>query len=59
MQRKLEYEIRLFFSEEDEGYIAVVENLKFDCVSAFGETQYDALRELADALENYEDADDD
>lgn len=40
----LPYEIHLFYSEEDEGYIATVHELP-GC-SAFGETPADALREI-------------
>jgi predicted RNase H-like HicB family nuclease len=52
--------IHLFFSEEDEGYIAKVLTLAADgktiledfiCISAFGKTPGEVLRELGDALE--------
>ena len=39
-----EYHINVFYSEEDEGYIADIPDLKF--CSAFGETPEDAVREL-------------
>jgi predicted RNase H-like HicB family nuclease len=38
------YNINIFFSEDDEGYIADMPDLKF--CSAFGKTPQDALREL-------------
>ena len=38
------YHINIFFSEEDEGYIADIPDLKY--CSAFGETPEDALREV-------------
>ncbi|MFM7424133.1 MAG: type II toxin-antitoxin system HicB family antitoxin [Elainella sp.] len=38
------YHINLFYSEEDEGYIADIPDLKF--CSAFGETLEIAVREL-------------
>lgn len=38
------YAIEIFYSEEDEGYIAVVPELP-DC-SAFGETEEEALEEI-------------
>ena len=38
------YHINVFYSEEDEGYIADIPDLKF--CSAFGETPEDAVREL-------------
>ncbi|MBI2345358.1 MAG: type II toxin-antitoxin system HicB family antitoxin [Deltaproteobacteria bacterium] len=41
---KLPYEIHIFYSEEDEGYIATVHELS-GC-SAFGETQEEALNEV-------------
>jgi predicted RNase H-like HicB family nuclease len=39
-----DYHINIFYSEEDEGYIAHIPDLKF--CSAFGETPIEALREL-------------
>jgi len=39
-----DYHINIFYSEEDEGYIADIPDLKF--CSAFGETPEEALREL-------------
>ncbi|WP_346297597.1 type II toxin-antitoxin system HicB family antitoxin [Geoglobus acetivorans] len=44
-----EYTIGIFYSEEDEGYIAVVPELP-GC-SAFGETEEEALREIKTAIE--------
>lgn len=43
------YTIEIFYSEEDEGYIAVVPELP-GC-SAFGETEEEALREIKTAIE--------
>ncbi len=42
------YAIEIFYSEEDEGYIAVAPELP-EC-SAFGETQEDALKEIKIAI---------
>ena len=43
------YAIEIFYSEDDEGYIAVVPELP-GC-SAFGETEKDALKEVMVAME--------
>lgn len=43
------YAIEIFYSDEDEGYIAVVPELA-DC-SAFGESEEAALREIMTAME--------
>ena len=43
------YHINIFFSEEDEGYIADIPDLKH--CSAFGETPEEALREVLLAKE--------
>jgi predicted RNase H-like HicB family nuclease len=43
------YFISIFYSEEDEGYIADIPDLRF--CSAFGETPEDALREVQIAKE--------
>lgn len=43
------YAIEIFYSEEDEGYIAVVPELP-GC-SAFGESEKDALKEVMEAME--------
>jgi len=43
------YAIEIFYSEEDEGYIAVVPELE-GC-SAFGETEEVALKEVMTAME--------
>ena len=43
------YAIEIFYSEEDEGYIAVVPELA-GC-SAFGETEKKALKEIMTAIE--------
>jgi predicted RNase H-like HicB family nuclease len=42
-----DYHINLFYSEEDEGYIADIPDLRH--CSAFGATPEDALRELLKA----------
>ena len=42
------YAIAIFYSEEDEGYIAVVPELP-EC-SAFGETEEEALEEVKTAM---------
>jgi predicted RNase H-like HicB family nuclease len=39
-----DYHINIFYSEDDEGYIADIPDLKF--CSAFGETPEEALREV-------------
>jgi predicted RNase H-like HicB family nuclease len=39
-----DYHINIFYSEEDEGYIADIPDL--DACSAFGSTPEDALREV-------------
>jgi predicted RNase H-like HicB family nuclease len=39
-----DYHINVFYSEEDQGYIADIPDLKH--CSAFGETPQDALREV-------------
>ncbi|MBC8185962.1 type II toxin-antitoxin system HicB family antitoxin [candidate division KSB1 bacterium] len=44
-----DYHINIFYSEEDEGYIADVPDLKF--CSAFGETPEEALEEMLKAKE--------
>jgi len=44
-----DYHINLFYSEEDEGYIADIPDLKH--CSAFGATPEDALRQLLKAKE--------
>ena len=41
------YHVNVFFSEEDEGYIADIPDLKY--CSAFGETPEEALREVLKA----------
>ncbi|RLC13264.1 MAG: type II toxin-antitoxin system HicB family antitoxin [Deltaproteobacteria bacterium] len=42
-----DYHINIFYSEEDEGYIADIPDLKY--CSAFGETPKDALKEVMKA----------
>ncbi len=45
------YEIDIFWSEEDDAYIAVVPNVeRLRFVSAWGETREDALREIQEVL---------
>jgi len=44
-----DYHINIFYSEEDEGYIADIPDLKF--CSAFGETPEEALKEVQIAKE--------
>ena len=43
------YAIEIFYSEEDEGYIAVAPELP--CCSVFGETEEIALKEIKIAIE--------
>ncbi len=43
------YAIEIFYSEEDEGYLAVVPELP-EC-SAFGETEEEALKEIKVAID--------
>ena len=42
-----DYHINIFYSEEDEGYIADIPDLQ--ACSAFGDTPQDALREVEEA----------
>jgi predicted RNase H-like HicB family nuclease len=49
-----DYHINVFYSEEDDGYIADIPDLKF--CSAFGSTQEEALREVLKAKEAWIDA---
>jgi predicted RNase H-like HicB family nuclease len=44
-----DYHINIFFSDEDEGYIADIPDL--ECCSAFGQTPEEALCELEKAKE--------
>ena len=44
-----DYHINIFYSEEDEGYIADIPDLRF--CSAFGETPAEALAEVEKAKE--------
>jgi len=48
------YHINIFYSEEDEGYIADIPDLKY--CSAFGLTEEEALREVLKAKEAWLDA---
>lgn len=43
------YAIEIFYSDEDEGYIAIVPELPL--CSAFGETEEEALKEIKIAME--------
>jgi len=47
----MRYPFEIFYSDEDEGYIAIVPDLP-GC-SAFGETEEDALREVRNAVKSY------
>jgi len=49
-----DYFISIFYSEEDEGYIADIPDLQY--CSAFGETPEEALREVQIAKEAWLDA---
>lgn len=49
MMEQPRYEIDIFWSKEDEGYIANVPDLEY--CSAFGETYEEALREVRVAME--------
>ena len=49
-----DYHINLFYSEEDEGYIADIPDLKY--YSAFGETPEEALQEVLKAKEAWIDS---
>ena len=44
-----DYHVNVFYSEEDEGYIADIPDLRY--CSAFGETPLEALREVEKAKE--------
>ncbi len=46
---KTKYTIHIFWSDEDEGFIAVCD--EFPGLSAFGETREDALRESQIAID--------
>ena len=46
-----DYHINIFYSDEDEGYIADIPDLKF--CSAFGETPEEALKEVLIAKTNW------
>ena len=47
----MKYTIKIFFSEEDEGYIAIAEEL--DSISAIGKTEEEALKKLKYAISLY------
>lgn len=49
MRKMYRYAIEIFYSEEDEGYIAIVPELP-GC-TAFGETEEEALKEIKTAIE--------
>ncbi|MEJ6487124.1 type II toxin-antitoxin system HicB family antitoxin [Nostoc punctiforme UO1] len=48
------YHINIFYSQEDEGYIADIPDLKY--CSAFGSTEEEALHEVLKAKEAWLDA---
>ncbi|MCC5645082.1 type II toxin-antitoxin system HicB family antitoxin [Nostoc sp. CHAB 5824] len=48
------YHIKIFYSEEDKGYIANIPDLKY--FSTFGSTEEEALREVLQAKEAWLDA---
>ncbi len=48
MRKRHSEKIEIFYSEEDEGYIAVAPEL--EC-SAFGETEAEALKEIKVAID--------
>ncbi|MEI0563622.1 type II toxin-antitoxin system HicB family antitoxin [Brachyspira pulli] len=47
----MKYSIKIFYSEEDEGYIALSEEL--DNISSFGATEEEALKEIKNAISLY------
>ncbi|WP_295162761.1 type II toxin-antitoxin system HicB family antitoxin [uncultured Brachyspira sp.] len=47
----MNYSIKIFYSEEDECYIALSEEL--DSISAFGATEEEALREIKNVIALY------
>ena len=47
----MNYSIKIFYSDEDEGYIALSEEL--DSISAFGDTEEEALKEIKNAIALY------
>lgn len=49
MDKIHKYAIEIFYSEEDEGYIAIIPELP-SC-SAYGETEEDALKEVMVAMD--------
>jgi predicted RNase H-like HicB family nuclease len=49
-----DYHINIFYSDEDEGYIADIPDLSY--CSAFGETPIEALQELSQAKQAWLDA---
>jgi predicted RNase H-like HicB family nuclease len=47
------YKVEIFYSKEDEGFIAKTVDVKeFKFISAFGETQEEALQELRWAIKS-------
>ncbi len=47
------YKVEIFYSEEDQGFIAKVVDVKeLEFISAFGETQEEALQELRWAIKS-------
>jgi len=51
LSKKAKYPKQVFWSDEDEGYIAIAPDLPGS--SAFGETESEALQELDDAIEGW------
>lgn len=51
LMEQFKYEVDIFYSEEDEGYIANVPELTY--CSAYGETYEEALREILLAMEGH------
>lgn len=47
----MKYSIKIFYSEEDEGYIALSEEL--GNISAFGATEEEALKEIKNVIALY------
>jgi len=51
MEADMRYPFEIFYSDEDEGYIAIVPDLP-GC-SAFGDSEEEAVREVRVAVESY------
>jgi len=51
------YKVEIFYSKEDEGFIAKILDVpEFEYISAFGETQEEALKELRWAIKSSADS---